>query len=59
MFKVRKTEETVNRCFRLPQSLFDKMTAIAQNENISLNSFVIQCCEYAIEHFEKTDNEDK
>lgn len=55
MFRVRKTEETVNRCFRLPQSLFDKMTVIAQNENVSLNSFVVQCCEYAIEHFEKTE----
>lgn len=50
MFKVRHTEETVNRTLRFPKSLLDKMSEIAQNENVSLNSFVIQCCEYAIDN---------
>lgn len=57
MFKVRHTEETANRTFRFPKSLLDQMSVIAQEENISLNSFVIQCCEYAIANFEKSKNE--
>lgn len=48
MFKVRHTEETTNRTFRFPKSLLDKMSVIAQKENVSLNSFVVQCCEYAV-----------
>lgn len=54
MFKLKHTEETVNRTLRFPKSLFDKMNIIAQNENVSLNSFVVQCCEYAIKNFHHT-----
>ena len=52
MFKLRKTEETVNKTFRISATLVDKMNVIAQNEGISLNSFVVQCCEYAVEQLE-------
>ena len=55
MFKVRHSEETANRTFRFPKSLLDKMSVIAQRENVSLNSFVIQCCEYAIENFQESE----
>ena len=54
MFKIRQTEETVNRTFRIPKSLLDKMAEISQNEGVSLNSFVVQCCEYAIGDMKKT-----
>lgn len=54
MFKVRHTEETANRTFRFPKSLLDNMSVIAQQENVSLNSFVIQCCEYAIENLQQS-----
>ena len=56
MFKVRKTEDTANRTFRFPKSLLDKMSVIAQNENVSLNSSVVQCSEYAIDNMQ-SDNE--
>ena len=56
MFKVRHTEVTTNRTFRFPESLLDKMSVIAQQENVSLNSFVVQCCEYAIENIQDSDN---
>ncbi len=56
MFKVRHTEETVNKTFRIPKSLLDKMSEIAQKENVSLNSFVIQCCEYAVSNLQESDN---
>ena len=58
MFKVRKTQETVNRTFRFPKSLMDKMSTIAQQENVSLNSFVVQCCEYALENIEKSEEQE-
>lgn len=59
MFKVRHTEETTNRTFRLPKSLVDRMSVLAQQESVSLNNFVIQCCEYALEHLESPQNENK
>lgn len=58
MFKVRHSEESANRTFRFPKSLLDKMSAAAQNEEISLNSFVIQCCEYAMENFEQSNKKE-
>lgn len=57
MFKVRHVEETTNRTFRFPKSLLDKMSVIAQNENISLNNFVVQCCEYAIDNLQQPQQE--
>lgn len=57
MFKVRHTEETTNRTFRFPKSLLDKMSTIAQKENVSLNSFVVQCCEYAIDNLQESEKE--
>ena len=32
----------------LVKSLLENMSEIAQQEKVSLNSFVVQCCEYAI-----------
>ena len=55
MFKVRKTDESVNKTFRMPKALVDKMAVIAQQENVSLNSFVVQCCEYALENIEESE----
>ena len=57
MFRVKKGEETVNKTFRFPETLVDKMADIAQREGVSLNNFVIQCCEYAIEHIQPSDDE--
>ena len=54
MFKVRHTEETSNRTFRFPKSLLDRMSEVAQQENVSLNSFVVQCCEYAMENIQES-----
>lgn len=58
MFKVRRAEDTVNKTFRVPVSLLDKMSEIAQRENVSLNSFVIQCCEYAIDNMQTTNSDE-
>lgn len=49
MFKVKKPE-TINKTFRLPLELVQKMQVVAQNKNVSLNNLVQQCCEYALEN---------
>lgn len=53
MFKVKHTGETANRTFRFPKELLEKMSEISQRENVSLNSFVVQCCEYAIDNMQE------
>lgn len=57
MFKVKKTEY-VNKTFRLPQEFVQRLEMIAQEKKVSLNNLVVQCCEYAIEHLDKADNND-
>lgn len=47
MFEVKKTE-FVNKTFRMPAELVKRMETIAQNEKVSLNNLVVQCCEYAL-----------
>ncbi len=48
MFKIHHAEENITKTFRFPKSLIEKMSEIAQKESISLNNFIIQCCEYSI-----------
>lgn len=59
MFKVRKVEESSNRTIRFPKSLLDEMSKVAQQEKVSLNSFVVQCCEYAMNDLQKSDNDNE
>ena len=55
MFKIEKTE-MVNKTFRLPLTLVQELQKIAQQENISLNNLVRQCCEYAIKNLKSIKN---
>lgn len=55
MFKVKKTEY-INKTFRLPTDLVEKMESIAQNKGVSLNNLVFQCCEYALENIEQSED---
>jgi len=52
MFKVQKVEETTTRTFRIPLSLFDKLSKTAQKEDVSLNSLICQCAEYALDNID-------
>ncbi len=47
MFEVKK-EEYINKTLRFPTNLLKELETIAQNEKVSLNNLVIQCCEYAL-----------
>lgn len=44
MFQVKK-KEYVNKIFRIEHNLLDKLGEVAQQENISVNELVVQCCE--------------
>lgn len=46
-FKIEKPEY-VNRTFRITKDLAEMLAKIAQQEGISVNELVVQCCNYAI-----------
>ena len=52
MFQIKR-EEMVNKTFRLPVGLVEKLQTVAQNKKISLNNLVKQCCEYALQNLDK------
>ena len=49
MFRVERPEH-VNKTFRLPLDLVQQLEQFAQNERISMNQLVIQCCRYALDN---------
>mgnify|MGYP000365133773 FL=1 len=46
-FKIKKTEY-VNKTFRITKDLNERLSRIAQKENISMNELVVQCGEFAL-----------
>lgn len=55
MFEIDK-QETINKTFRIPVELSKKLQKVAQEENISMNNLVIQCCEYALNNMKPKKN---
>jgi len=47
MFFVKKID-MVNKTFRLPEELVNRLNCVAQDQGVSLNNLVKQCCEYAL-----------
>lgn len=58
MFEVKK-EEKVNKTFRMPTDLVEKLSLIAQKNNVSVNELVVQCCSYALENMNIGDQDNK
>ena len=52
MFKVKKVE-MVNKTFRLPTELVKLLAIVAQEQGVSMNNLVGQCCEYALGKMEQ------
>lgn len=46
-FKIKKTEY-VNKTFRITKDLNERLSQIAQKEDISMNELVVQCCEFSL-----------
>ena len=58
MFNVNKPE-MINKTFRLPLLLVQKLQKVAQTKGVSLNYLIMKCCEYALENIENDTNNDK
>ena len=54
-FEIKKTEY-VNRTYRIPKELADRLSLIAQQEDISVNELVVQSCEFSIDNLKKKEN---
>lgn len=54
MLKIEK-REYVNRTYRMPKSLVEEMSQVAQDKNISVNQLVITLCEYGLENLDKSE----
>lgn len=48
MFVVKQSQDMVNKTFRFPQELVERLERVAKEQNVSVNSLVKQCCEYAL-----------
>ena len=54
-FKIKK-QEYVNKTFRISKELADRLAIAAQKEGVSMNEFVVQSCEYALENLKSQDD---
>lgn len=62
MFKVHqpKTSPNISRTIRFSEEVFNSLSEIAKEEEISFNALVLQCCQYSISQYEKNgEPEDK
>lgn len=55
MFKIKKPSAS-NKTIRMPDSLIDKLEKLAEKNDISFNQLIVQCCEYALEHLDESEN---
>lgn len=49
MFEVKKPHNS-NKTIRMPDGLIERLQRLADENNISFNQLVVQCCEYALNH---------
>ncbi|MBQ9429227.1 MAG: hypothetical protein IJU41_06755, partial [Clostridia bacterium] len=58
MFKIDTELKSANvsRTIRFTEKLFEELAYIAQNNGISFNNLVLQCCKYALDNLEKPDD---
>ena len=54
-FLIIKKPTSSNRTIRMPDDLIETLGKLANEQGISFNQLVIQCCEFALEHLEKPD----
>ncbi|HIR52216.1 MAG TPA: hypothetical protein IAB39_02265 [Candidatus Onthovicinus excrementipullorum] len=49
MFQIKKAQQS-NKTIRMPDSLIDRLQKLADQNDISFNQLVVQCCEYALDN---------
>ena len=59
MFQIDKASYGPNspRTIRFPDEFLEHLCRLAQENGVSLNRFVVQCCKYAVNHMEKKNNQ--
>ncbi len=55
MFEVQNQQKS-NKTIRMPNELIDRLQKIADQNNISFNQLVVQCCEYALNDMMDSEN---
>lgn len=55
MFQI-KNEQKSNKTIRMPDKLIEKIQSMADENGISFNQLVIQCCEYALKDIDNKNN---
>ena len=58
MFEIEKPIY-VNKTFRFEKEFVEELEKIAQQNKISVNALVVQCCKYALSHMHKNMPESK
>lgn len=58
MFEIKKIDY-INKTFRMPVDLVEKLEVLAQNNGVSLNNLIVQCCEYCLENIKPEAKTDK
>lgn len=48
MFEIQNQQKS-NKTIRMPNELIDRLQTIADQNQISFNQLVVQCCEYALD----------
>lgn len=56
MFTIKKPQSS-NKTIRMPDTLIDQLQQLANENDISFNQLVVQCCEYALDHQKKETQE--
>ena len=56
MFDV-KNPEMANKTFRLPVELIKRLETVAQQNGVSMNNLVVQCCEYALDNLKDSEKD--
>ena len=60
-FKVKERVKKANipRTIRFTEPLFEQLKNFSNKTNISFNSLVLQCCKYAMDHYEDESSNNK
>lgn len=59
MFRINSDFKGANisRTIRFTEDLFEELNQLAQDNNISFNYLVLQCCDYALKNMEKPESD--
>ena len=56
-FQVNKNylKANVSHSIRFTEPLYERLSRVAKEKNVSFNSLVLQCCEFSLEHMGTAD----